>query len=152
MEKKETKRILNNLLVRVFNNILRVEERALQNMRSEKDLSMTEVHIIEAVKVAPKNTMSSIANFLNVTKGSLSITVDVIVKKGYIKRLKGEEDRRLVMLELTEQGEEVFKIHQDFHDTFIDEVIGKLNLNEEDVLMNSLKNVAQFFSKYEFVK
>ena len=59
--------------------------------------------------------MSTVARELNVTVGTLTIAVNNLVKKGYIQRMRSQEDRRVVLISLTEQGEEsLFTIIKDF--------------------------------------
>ena len=41
--------VLNNLLVKLFNDILRIEEKSLKKSEELSDLSVTEIHTIEAI-------------------------------------------------------------------------------------------------------
>ncbi len=48
---------------------------------------------------------SALAEFLGATKGTISQTLIALEGKGYLRRLKGDRDRRTVRLELTPAGE-----------------------------------------------
>ena len=52
--------------------------------------------------------MSSIAKELSVTVGTLTIAMNSLVKKGYVKRERGEEDRRVVYISLSDKGKKAF--------------------------------------------
>ncbi len=57
---KESELVLNNILVKLFNNILRIEEFALKSAPFN-DLSITEMHTIEAIGIEKARTMSEVA-------------------------------------------------------------------------------------------
>ena len=81
---------LNEFFITTFNKILNSEERSLQ--KSElTDISVREIHIIEAVglsKPYAKNTMSNIASEVGISLGALSTAVNALVRKGYISKGK----------------------------------------------------------------
>ena len=88
MDIKET---LNELLVNLFRSINTIEEQA---MRTEeyKDVTTNDMHVIEAIGTgAPKN-MTTVARILSVTTGTLTISANSLVKKGYVQRVRSEED------------------------------------------------------------
>ena len=110
--------ILNEVLVRLFRDIMDIEEKAL--ITSEfKDLTNNDMHVIEAIGTgAPKN-MSSIAKELSVTVGTLTIAMNSLVKKGYVVRERGQEDRRVVYISLSDKGRSAHAHHAKFHKEMI---------------------------------
>ena len=81
---EKTVQALNHVLVRLFNDILMIEERALCTGEF-KDLSVKEMHVLEAVGGAgEENNMSSIAQRLKVTTGTLTVSVQTLCRKGYL--------------------------------------------------------------------
>ena len=75
------KEVINELLVDVFNHILSIEAEVLKN-RGVK-LSMTEVHVLEAIKNTEDPTMGNIANKLRITMGTLTTSINVLVRKKF---------------------------------------------------------------------
>ena len=61
------------------------------------------------------STMSVVAKKLKITAGSLTTAVNSLVNKKYVTRLRGEEDRRVVYIRLTEQGKRAYRHHEEFH-------------------------------------
>ena len=104
---------LNSVLVDLFNDILNIEERALIT-EEFKDISVTDMHIIEAVGLGG-NKMSDIAAKLNITVGSLTTSMNSLVKKGYATRERSEQDRRVVFIHLTLKGRKAYHHHAEFH-------------------------------------
>lgn len=140
-----TRHALNELLVDLFNYILLIEEKNLREKGVK--LSMTEVHILECIEKCESNMMSAVAKKLMVTQGTLTVSTSKLEKKGYVERLKDEQDKRIVRLYLTDQAKEVLKVHQEFHDEMIEKCLNELELEKQPELMHSLENVMAFFKE-----
>lgn len=138
-----TKEMLNELLVDVFNHILDIEEDELK--KAGVVLSMKEVHALEAISLTPDKTMSNVAKKLRITVGSLTTCIDKLVSKGYVKRINDEFDRRRVIIEPTKKGDEVLKIHQAFHENMLNNVLEDTSIEEEQALIKSLENIKDYF-------
>ena len=95
----ETLQVVNKLLVETFNDILYIEEKALKE-GSFNDVSITEVHTIEAIGMYEKKMMSEVAKNLDITVGTLTVAVNKLVKKDYVQRFKSEDDKRIVLIGL----------------------------------------------------
>ena len=141
----ETRQTLNELLVDLFNYILLIEERNLQE--SKVALSMTEVHILEAIQKSESKMMSAIAKRLMVTQGTLTVSTSKLVNKGYVVRERDEEDRRIVRLALTDKAQYVLDVHDQFHSRMIDKVLDELDIGKDEALVKSLSNVLSFFKE-----
>ena len=145
---KEQALILNDFFVNVFNQILAWEDQTLKKT-GKKDLSVRELHVIEAVdtlKSEKQNTMANIAKLLAVSPGSLTTSVNVLVKKGYLTRSYSEKDRRVVYVDLTDMGKEVKLIHTKFHEEMIMSVDDALKSDEFDILISALTKLKDFFA------
>lgn len=145
---KSTINVLNELLVELFNDILVIEQKSLKEGRFS-DLSITEVHTIEAVGMYESRTMSEIAQDLSITVGTLTIAINNLVRKEYVERERSNKDRRVVMIKLTRKGKLIYRIHKKFHSDLIKHTIEGLTDEEEKVLIRSLDKLNYFFkSKY----
>lgn len=141
---------VNELLVRLFTNILDIEEKCLR-VGDFYDLSISEMHVIDSIGMNKERTMSDTAKDLKVTSGTLTTAVDNLIKKGYVERRRSVEDRRVVKIKLTEKGVDAFKLHEDFHKDLVISALQELDSNEEEVLIKVLSNIDVFFKhKYKF--
>lgn len=143
---KETLSAINNLMVEVFNDILAIEEDALKNGKFS-DVSITEVHTIEAIGMYTKQTASEVAKKLNITAGTLTVAINNLVKKGYVLRIRSEDDRRVVKLGLTNKGRLLFRVHEQFHKDMVKEAVTGLSEEEERILLSALSNLHSFLFK-----
>lgn len=143
----KAKALINELLVEVFNQILSIEADILKEKGVK--LSMTEVHVLEAIRNTEVTTMGNVAKKLRITLGTLTTSVNVLVKKEYVSRYREETDRRKVYLKLNESAFEVLEIHDSFHEDMISSIIDDLKIDEDEVLVKSLENISEYFkNKY----
>ncbi len=139
---------INDVLVHLFNEILDLEERALITPEY-KDISVNDMHIIDAVGIQDQKNMSTVARTLGVTVGTLTIAVNNLVKKGYIQRMRSQEDRRVVLISLTDKGEKAYRHHHDFHEKMVLAVLKDLNVEETEALTEALIKLQKFFRSYQ---
>ena len=142
---KQAKSIINELLVEIFHHILSIEGQMLRERGV--NLSMSEVHVLEAIQKTDEPTMSHIAKRLRVTVGTLTTAINRLVDKGYVQRKREKEDKRKVIVSITTKAYEVLAIHDGFHDEMIEAVISDLRLDENEVLINALSNISNYFTE-----
>lgn len=138
--------VINNFLVEVFNEILKAEERSLN--KGYKDLSVKEMHVIEAVCDEEKekhNIASLLAKKLKVTAGTLTTAVSLLEKKGYLVREKDAHDRRVVRITPTENGRKAGAYHKAFHEKMVGDILKRLTDEETAVMVKALGNLTDFF-------
>lgn len=146
---RNTEILLNKLLVQLFNDILHIEEKSLKKTEFT-DLSITEIHTIEAIGLDRERTMGEIAHDLRITVGTLTTAINKLIKKGYVQRKRIEEDRRVVLVSLTERGKEAHNVHFVFHDEMIKAMLSEFSDGEEQMLAGALEKLTDFFEdKYK---
>ena len=143
----DTYKAINDILVHLFNEIWELEEKAIIT-EEYKDITNNDMHIIEAIGLGEGNNMSTIAKKLNITVGSLTTSMNSLVKKKYTERIRSEEDRRVVYIRLTEKGIKAYHHHEEFHKKMTDTVVKALDQEEVPVLVKTLNSLAEFFRSY----
>lgn len=135
---------LNEMLVKLFRSINVIEERAIRT-GEYRDVTVNDMHVIEAIGMEGEKNMTSVARALDVTTGTLTISVNNLVKKGYVNRTRSEEDRRVVLISLSGKGRKAYLHHQKFHDRMVSVVVEELTEEERQVLEKALRKLNQFF-------
>lgn len=135
---------LNLLLVKLFRRINALEEREICKDEFQ-NVTLNEIHVIEAIGADSRKNMSTVAKSLEITTGTLTISVNSLVKKGLVERVRSEEDRRVVLISLTELGRKAYDLHEQFHEKMISEIIDKLSDQEIEVFNDSLNKLNDFF-------
>lgn len=138
---------LNQFLVHVFHDILRLEEASLAKGEFS-NLSISEMHVIEAVYDSlsdGSNTMAEVANRLMITASTLTTSVKTLEQKGYLIRTKVILDKRRVTVTPTPLSEKAYKCHKQFHVELIDSISLKLSDEEMTSLSLALSILHQYF-------
>lgn len=144
-KQREARTIVNELLVEIFNRILAIEGESLKQKGIK--LSMSEIHVLEAVTKVEEPTMSNIAKKLGITVGSLTVSVNTLYQKGFLSRERDTEDRRKVVIGLLPKAEEVLEVHNDFHNDMINSIFKDLKVSEDELLISSLEKLSSYFKK-----
>lgn len=139
---KNKKITINEMVVNIFNNIMHEEEKALV-VGKFKNISLNDMHIIEAIGVDEPKNMSKIAGILGITVGTLTIAINNLLKKGYVVRKRSEKDRRVVFISLSELGEEAYEHHMRYHRGIVERLTEDLTEEEVGVLEKALTHMSE---------
>lgn len=140
--------VINDILVGLFNEILELEECAIITGEFS-NMTVNDMHIVNAIGTGEGKNMSSIAKALGITVGSLTTSMNGLVKKCYAVRERSEEDRRLVLVKLTDKGVRAYNQHSAFHDELTKAAIESVNPEEMPVLIKVLSGVSDFFRGFK---
>ena len=144
----DTYAALNDVLVNLFRDIMELEEQAIITQEYQ-DITNNDMHVIEAIGVGEPKNMSTIAKLLSVTVGTLTISMNSLVKKGYVIRERGKEDRRVVYISLSEKGLRAYRHHEEFHRQMIEAVLENLTEDETESLVKALAKLERWFRRTE---
>ena len=118
-----------------------------------EDISLNEMHVIEAVARAAKDNMparaTEIAAYLHITPGTFTYAADVLEKKGYITRSRDLRDLRSVRVTLTDKGVRAREKHRDFHVDAVRELLGGLSDGDAQTLTGAAEILQAFYAKKE---
>ncbi|GMA71914.1 hypothetical protein GCM10025885_09630 [Tetragenococcus osmophilus] len=89
------------------------------------------------------------AKELSITVGTLTIAINRLVKKGYVERLRSEDDRRVVKLGLSKKGRLIFRVHQRFHMEMVKSILQGMSDEESVALQMALENLHDFLQDYK---
>lgn len=139
---------LNNFLVTVFNDILRLEEASLRC--SCDNLSVTELHVLDAIAATARSgsppTMADLAAKVGVTGGTMTVAVKTLEQKGYALRTRDERDKRRVGVRLTEAAAPVLAAHDAFHEALVRRACARLDEAQTAALCTALADLHTFFT------
>ena len=80
------------------------------NRDNEHGLGLTHVRILTLLDSEGPQKASVIADKLQITSGAVTGLADRLVELGYISRERGENDRRVVLLDIQEDGKRLLSM------------------------------------------
>ena len=145
---KQFEEQLNEVIVDTYRSILRVEENILKRS-DQTDLSISEIHMLEAVGKGKdrRRTISELAEVLNITLPSVTVAINKLMKKGYVEKVRGEEDGRIVYVSLTRQGRRIDSAHRYFHESMVRSIIRDMTESEMQALYKGVMILDAFLKE-----
>ena len=132
-------------LVSIFEQVLVAEEKSLQKGYFS-NLSLAEMHTLDAIGPYEARTMTETAQILGITVGTLTVSVDRLVKKGFVARRRDEEDRRVVRISLTRDGKLAARMHGKFHKVLAKHILEPYTDEEQELLLSLVKEVDEYLN------
>ena len=133
-------------LLRIFDNVLLTEEKALSKGYFS-NLSIAELHTLDAIGPYEARAMSETAARLGITTGTLTVAIDRLVRKGYVERYRDSKDRRVVRVRLTRQGKLAFRMHAKFHTLLVKRIMDPLDIEDRERLAALVREIDEFITE-----
>ncbi|MBQ7776570.1 MAG: MarR family transcriptional regulator [Lachnospiraceae bacterium] len=140
--------IVNDVLANLFQEILVLEERGIITGEFT-NITVNDMHIIDKIGPGEGKNMSAIAKEHGVTVGSLTTSMNSLVKKEYVIRERSEQDRRVVTIRLSEKGLRAYEQHKEFHMKMTAAALATLKEEEIPKVTKVLVGLEKFFREYE---
>ncbi len=144
-ETKNSLLIVDELFRKLFDKYNKLESKKFFS-KTLDDLTVIEINTIVVIGHGEEDKkMSEIANTLGVTFGTPTVTVDRLIKKGYVVRRRDKEDRRQVFISLSETGKDVFDSIIMIRNILAEKIYGILSEDERKALINILSSLNSNF-------
>lgn len=88
-----------------------------------------------------KEMVSRVANELNVSNSHITAVTEKLINKGFVTRSRSTSDRRVVYLEITEQGKDLVAKMEDAKKQYLQERFSTLSEDEMNVMISISKNL-----------
>ena len=137
----------NNTIFYMIREISHKIDLLLQDTANSLDLTPLQLKIIIALYSADEDvSIGNLGRAIGVTGGNISNICKKLEKKGFVDRIRSEEDERVVNVRLTETGiaaskelgEYFYKIREEFPDDAVDVNLETIveELRELDILLD----------------
>ena len=73
-------------------------------------ISISHTDYLEVIKDKGRPALGEIAQELNFSKPSVTTMVNKLIKQGFVKKVRSEQDKRVFYVELTDLGRELIEI------------------------------------------
>ncbi len=132
---------MKTLFLRIFLIASKTENNALKSLSTGSDLSTSEMHTLVAIGRGTPKTMTELAQELMINVSTLSIAVNKLKKKGYVRRIRNESDRRIVRAALTARGKQALSEHERFYFNIIRSITDGMTDEEKRTYVKMLTHV-----------
>lgn len=129
--------------------------KTFRKMQSEimqhRDLGLTgpQFHMLALIARTDSCNVSYLADALEVKPSAITVMVDRLVQNGYVQRRHDEQDRRSVLLSVTEEGAEVFEEAGKKSREVLKSYLQELSSHQLDVLLQVTEKLANMGQSHE---
>lgn len=138
---------INEALIKIYNGILWVEEKELCKS-TFSDLTIKELHAVDAISMYDHQTVSQVAKKLHLTPGTMTAITDRLIKKGYVERKRDKADRRIIRLYLTNKGRVLYRAHRAFHNMMVKSFLKGMDAEELSIVNKAIHNLEDFLNEH----
>lgn len=107
------------------------------------ELNIQELRVVELLGDEGPHMMREIAQFLNVAVNSVTSIVDNLEKKKLVRRVRSDEDRRIVRVELTDAGRLIYQDALDVNMKLFRTMLGALTAEEQEVFLMLIRKIVR---------
>ena len=107
----------------------------------ELSLTTTEVYCVEIIYNLGKPTIQEFANFIGISSPNATYKVNSLIRKGYVKKVQSEEDKREFHIEVTEKYYRYYNINEKYLDIVQNRLRETLSPDEFEMFNKTLKKI-----------
>ncbi|HAS6319008.1 MarR family transcriptional regulator [Vibrio vulnificus] len=116
-----------------------------QSVVKETGYSLAQIHTIEVLGCHGALRMKELAEKLGITTGTLTVQIEKLVKAELIERCALPEDRRAIVVKLTESGQVIHRQHNQLHLDLVRELTRHIDEEQQALLLSCLEKMNQEF-------
>ena len=111
------------------------------------DLTLTEFLMLQQLSLAGPTPMAKLGDETLVSKAAVTGITDELEGKGFVKRVRGSRDRRVVHVEITPEGRKQFAVAKRMQDDMVRRLASLLSPDEIRNLSDSYEKLNEFMGK-----
>ncbi|MEK6797117.1 MAG: MarR family transcriptional regulator [Spirochaetota bacterium] len=111
------------------------------------DLTMSDMQILVMLSKTGPSTVGDIAAYGNVKAPTASAMVKKLERLGYVSRIHGTEDRRVVRVALTQKGKRVYEDHSSKAANYMEMLMKRYDRSERQKLLTLVREIRELFEK-----
>ena len=108
----------------------------------ETSLTTVETFCIETIYAMDKPTVSEFASFINISSPNAAYKINSLIKKGYLKKVQSEDDKREFHLEVTDK----YLSYYNLSTSYIDEVSERIKSRFTEEEIETVEKVLRIMS------
>lgn len=131
MEMKQATKKITDLLIQMVNKYNALEKVPL-TLKKGHTLYHSERHMIDNIGENPQMNITEFAESLGVTKGAVSQVVSKLEKKGMVRRRRKSDNEKEVILSLTREGADLYRMHKKVNEESLLPLYNKLKKHSDE--------------------
>lgn len=140
----DTKNNLVDLLERLFTFLAETGERTHRKDETSQ-LTDPQKYYLELIDSLDRPTIAELADRLNLTRPTVTVRVRELIELGHLKKVRFDEDKRILWLELTNSGTRVLQKQSELRRNFAVKIAKAIDSKEAQELSRIISKVLRKF-------
>ncbi len=132
--------MLKNTFKKIYAKIKVQFYRDIFNRFQDREATLTTVELfsVETIHALGRPTVNEFATYMNISSPNAAYKVNSLIKKGYIRKIQSQEDRREYHLEITEKYLKYYNVSSGYMDMVIKRIQERFSPEEYEKLTEML--------------
>ena len=128
----------SQMLVQAILNLAPLMSKVVsKRLISDLDVSPTQFQAMMMLKLDAPLSMTALAEALQISKQQLTNVAEGLVQKGYITRRESPENRRVLLIDLTESGIGMLERNLEDRAKLLTEILSDITNEQQDILLQA---------------
>ena len=132
---------INHAIVEFFEKLSSWEHDVVR----EKGMTLPQMHTLEVLGIHGSMRMKELAEAMGITTGTLTVLVDRLEDKAFVRRIPHDTDRRSINVELTASGRKLFEEHDRLHRRLTEDLVAACPAEDREALLRCLTSMNSQF-------
>jgi len=133
-------------LLRYCNRWMKCIYRQYINKNENQDITPNQYRLLHILKHSGPYKMSDLGVHVHTSFGSLTVMIDRLVAKGLVERYFLPEDRRVVMVKLSEEGNETLEVYRNDVLNIIERQMDRLDTDKKSRLLDLINEMKELLN------
>lgn len=134
----------------ILNRAVSSVEEVLEQQVEGHGLSFTEFAVLEVLLHKGALPIGEVGEQVLLTSGSMTYVIDKLEERGLLRRRPCPEDRRVLYVELSDDGRSIIEHAFEEHAELLRELTGELSSKEKHHVSELVKRLGKYAEKYSF--
>ena len=122
--------------------LLLLRRKIIESIKKEgikRDITFSQMEVLHFIGITGEKTMKSIADYLKITPPSVTELVNEMERKNLIKRVADKNDRRIVLVVLTDTAKKNYISISKNKEVILNQMLSKLSQKDKNTLERIIK-------------
>ena len=111
--------------------------------------TLTQVNILSTLREKDM-TMKELSEYMTISKQQMTLLIDKLVRKGFVARKACPDDRRIIIITITQGGRDLLDSIHDFALSVLDQRTKSMSKEDRELLSQAARQLLSILTKYGY--
>ncbi|MBM7559704.1 MarR family winged helix-turn-helix transcriptional regulator [Marinitoga litoralis] len=117
----------------------------ISDFSEAEKLKTLEFYIVLYIGIKGPQKMTLLAEHFSTTKSNITNIIDNLERNNYVRRIRSKEDRRIILIELTEKGKKVYREALKNFEIMFNDFMSKASKEDLEVISDGFYRIINIY-------